>query len=156
MTRPTDLHVYVEAKGRSLRALGCPVVQLHFYIRPFAKLSPALSPTESSLNPPSWRTTLEAVHLCNDTADPPGLSCLGWGGTHMWTASSDSADLLCQDVPSVVGKQLDAHLPLVNFLPVMRDALSSGSGFPAASPVLLVWVVLDLCACLLAGRCSLW
>lgn len=38
------------------------MLQLHFYIRPFAKLSLALSPTESSLNPPSWRTTLEAVH----------------------------------------------------------------------------------------------
>lgn len=56
-TRPTDLHVYLEAKGGSLRALWCPVLQLLFCIRPFAKLSPAVSPTKSSLNPPSWGTT---------------------------------------------------------------------------------------------------
>lgn len=55
-TRPTDLHVYLRAKWSSLKALGCPVLQVHFGIRPFAKLSPAVSPTKSSF--------LEDPHLC--------------------------------------------------------------------------------------------
>lgn len=49
--------MYLKAKWSSLRALGCPVLQLYFGIRPFAKLSPAMSLTKGSLNPPSWRTT---------------------------------------------------------------------------------------------------
>lgn len=55
--RPTNLYVYLKAKLNSMRALGCPVLQLCFCIRPFAKLSPAVFLTKGSLNPPSWRTS---------------------------------------------------------------------------------------------------
>lgn len=47
MTRPTDLHDYVEARGSSLRTLRCPVFQLHFRRISLANLSPAVPPKKA-------------------------------------------------------------------------------------------------------------
>lgn len=59
-----------------------------------------------------------------------------------------------------MGNGLDAHLPLANLLPVMGDTPSSDSGFPGSLTCVdslggAVREVLSLCACLLAGGCSL-
>lgn len=151
---PDLYHVYLKAKWSSLRALGCPVLQLYFCIRPFAKLSPAVSLTKGSLNPPSWRTTscitTQLTHLVSGALDGVVPICRLPVVTPQTSSNRTCHCCICGGQTSGCSSSLD------ELLPCDEECTVNDSDFPAASPVLLAWVVLGLCACLLTGRCSLW
>lgn len=162
VTRPTDLHDYVETRGSSLRTLRCPVLQLHFCRRSLADLFPAVPPRKPS------ESSLENCKLCSCIKAWLTflvLSLLPWLG---WSPYADCQKWLPKPplteraiVACVMGKGLYAHLSLVNLLPVMGDTPSSDSGFPGSLTCVdslggAVWEVLGLCACLLPEECSVW